>query len=795
MNCNTGASEGLNWRRDLRQLSTSTVCMLNKQPLLICLLLGAITLGLYWPAHSFDFLRFDDNDYVTQNTQIQSGLTREAVAWAFQANYAGNWHPLTWLSHMLDCRLYGLKPAGHHLTNILFHATNAMLLFLVLNRMTGAIWRSCIVAALFACHPAHVESVAWIAERKDVLSTFFGLLALLTYVQFAKKPGAIWYLLALLFFATSLMSKAMLVTLPCLLLLLDYWPLRRIADCGLQIVDSGTGAIETFRQVRLNRLLLEKIPFFVLSFLSCLVTIRAQHKGNAVLSFQTLPFAERLKHTPVSYLEYLRMAFWPTRLAVFYPHPGDTLLWQAAGAMIVLLVISAAAIVLAKRAPYLIVGWLWFLGTLVPVIGVLQVGGQSLADRYSYFPFTGLFIAVAWGVAQLRERWHSLQIAFNTATILALGTCVYLTSNQLGYWRNTFTLFDHARQVTDKNFIAYSILGDELQREGRFGEAEEYLKTSLSYCPTYSGTYYCLGDLYFKQGKYDDAIANLHEAVRFSPSTVEAYNEAGAAYVMEGKFPEAEQEFERALKEDPGSRRVRQNLGLVQVNEGKFDEAVSNLNFVLAVQPDSLKANLALAKIFIARGKLAEAVPHFEMALKQKPDDQETQQRLGMILAGLGKLDEAYPHLQEAARLNPADAVSEFQLGVICAHKGNTAEAIEHYNAVLHYQPDHAEALNNLAWIRAANEKAEFRSGVEAVQLAQRASEATHNQQPFVLGTLAAAYAEAGQFTNAVTTAKQARDLALAQNQKELAERNQELLQLYESGHAYHEGTKPAAGK
>lgn len=657
--------------------------------MLICLLLGAITLGLYWTTVRFNFIDFDDNEYVTLNSHVQAGLTWDGIEWAFTTGEASNWHPLTWISHMLDCQLYGLKPGGHHLTNAILHAFNVMMLFLVLLRMTGATWQSCVVAALFAWHPAHVESVAWVAERKDVLSTFFGLVTMLAYTFYAREPktkntATIYYCLALLSFALSLLSKSMLVTLPFVLLLLDYWPLRRMRLFGAASAGKGMG-VPGAEQKGPVALLQEKVPFFVLVFLSCVLTVWAQQRVGSVMSDATLPLSGRVAHALVSYVKYVKMMFLPVKLAIFYPHTGAPTMSHAAVAFLVLAGISFAAVQWLRDAPFFPVGWFWFLGTLVPVIGVLQVGSQAMADRYTYFPYVGLFVAIVWGAGQLWERWKPWCMALNAATAALLAVMLFVTRTEIGYWQNDITLFGHAREVTSYNFMACSVLGDALEQAGKNEEAIAYLKEGLTYMPSYPPLHFLLGRAYLEQGKLNDAIASFSEAIRLRPNSPQIY------------------------------------------------------------------------------------------------------QKLGMALFRQGRLDEALGQFSTAARMDPADSFSECQIALICSQKKDLPGAIQHYHASLSIQPDNIEALNNLAWILAASENSEFRNGAEAVQLAQRACEATHNSEPALLGTLAAAYAEAGQFTNAVATATKARDLALTANLKSIADRNQKLLELYRSGQPFHE--------
>ena len=440
------------------------------RPRLISLLLALVTLVVYLPVRTHSFVNYDDTDYVTENSFVKNGLNWTDIKWAFTTFHASNWHPLTWISHMADCQLFGPNAGAQHFVNVLFHAANAALLFILLWRLTGAIWPSAFVAALFAWHPLHVESVAWISERKDVLSTFFALLTLLSYAKYAKEKRARDFWLALIFFALGLMSKPMLVTLPFVMLLLDYWPLQSFSNCEIQISKAA-------------RLVWEKIPFFILTAISCVMTFFAQRSGEAVVSLKNVSLHYRLENAPLAFARYLLKIIWPANLAVIYPMPDKISTSAVAASVAVLILISAAAWFARRRNPYLLVGWLWFLGTLVPVIGLVQVGGAALADRYTYFPATGIFIIVAFAARDLADRLRFPKIIFSAASVLVLGACVVLTEKQLSYWRDSETLFRHAIAVTKDNDIARVNLGVALDVQGRFDEALTQYREALRIAP------------------------------------------------------------------------------------------------------------------------------------------------------------------------------------------------------------------------------------------------------------------------------------------------------------------------
>jgi len=767
----------------------------RKQTVLLCLLLALVTAAVYWPVAKMGFINFDDPDYVVGNLRVQAGLTMESIKWAFTSLYASNWHPLTWLSHMLDCQLYHLKPAGHHLTNSLLHIANTLLLFGWLKRLTGAFWRSAFVAALFALHPLHVESVAWVSERKDVLSAFFFMLTLWAYGRYAKgrsknaegrmqnaesgrqPSSSIFYVLSLCFFALGLMSKPMLVTLPFVLLLLDFWPLRR---WGLKTADSG--------RKDLLRLSLEKAPFFALSAVSCVLTFLVQRACGAMTSLENGPIELRLANALVAYARYLGKTFWPTKLAVIYPYFHLELdSWQVVGAAFLLLAVTAGVLIARRQRPYLLVGWLWFLGMLVPVIGLVQVGKQSLADRYTYLPHIGLFIFIAWGAAAVASRLKRPGLISAVAAVLVLAGCAIRTARQLSYWRDTRTLFQYAAEVTSQNYVAYAVIANDLVEQRKLPEAIEWCRKSLEIAPDYAEAHNTLGNIYAKQEKYDEAIAN-YRAAEADPTYADPRIELGNILVKQGKFSEAEAKCREALRLAPMHLPGMFSLATALHSQGKLDEAAGYYRRILALNPNLYTPHRQLGNILVAQGKPDEAIAELLAALKIRPDDGDTRTVLGMALLGTKHTDEAATQFREAARLQSTNALANYHLALIHQERKETPAAIERLRAVLKAQPDWPESLNNLAWILAANADATLRNGAEAVTLAERACRLTNYKEPLLVGTLAAAYAEAGRFPDAVSSAEKARGLALAAGQKEVAQKNQELLEIYRSGRAYHEG-------
>ena len=483
-----------------------------RRDILICFLLVASTLLAYWDVGTFDFVRYDDTDYVTMNPHVQAGITLESTAWAFTSVHASNWHPLTWLSHMLDIHIWGMNPGGHHLSNLLFHAANTLLLFLVFNRMTRCMWQSSVVAALFALHPLHVESVAWVSERKDVLSTFFWVLTMHCHVSYAKSPRFRTYVPMLLFFVLGLMAKPMLVTLPFVLILMDYWPLNRNA------------------RFPLSKLILEKLPLFAFAGLSSVVTFIVQQHGGAVNSLASYPLSVRIANALVSYASYIGKMIWPVRLAALYPHPGMPSLWQIVGAGILITGICWVVIRNRKKHPYLPVGWLWYLGTLVPVTGLVQVGLQSMADRYTYVPLIGLFVIGAWGISDFLARFPRRNFIFFILALVVFPMLMMITCVQSGHWRNSIALFGHALDVTNDNYVAHNNMGSALAAKGHL----------------------------------DNAIRHFAAAIQIRPWQARPFNNLGAALMLKGENEKALRFFEKALEIHPDFEDALKNLKIVR---------------------------------------------------------------------------------------------------------------------------------------------------------------------------------------------------------------------------------------
>ena len=538
----------------------------------ICLFLVLVTFAVFCRVYGYDFVNFDDDVYVTENPQVRSGLTAENIAWAFRAENV-YWHPLTWISHMMDVQIWGLDPGRHHLTNVLFHTLNAMLLFLALNRMTRTLWRSLFVAALFALHPINVESVAWVAERKNVLSTFFMMLTLLAYGFYAAKPGLARYLMVGTLFVLGLLAKPMLVTLPFVFLLLDYWPLDRFSS-QKTTDDQNRGALS---------LILEKIPLFLLAGISIFVS---SVSVQAIKSLEAVPMTMRLSNALVSYMKYMGKMFWPFNLAVFYPYPQSISAGQLLGSIIILVMVSGFAIFLLKQHAYFAVGWFWYLGTLVPVCGLVQAGlWPAMADRWAYIPLIGLFITIVWGIAELAEGRAFFRKSILIAAILVLGILCATTGLQLGYWKNSVELFQHTIEITVNNAVAHNNLGNALLSLDDQDEAYQQYAEALRIRPDYANAHYNMARLLTDRGQLDEALGHYEAAIRSNPRQVKAYYNRGIILAQKGDDSAAIHNFLQALQLDPGFAEAHNNLGVVLIRQGKFKEAASH--FAEAVQLNS----------------------------------------------------------------------------------------------------------------------------------------------------------------------------------------------------------------
>lgn len=655
----------------------------NAAKWMVCIFLFALVCVVFGRTRQYQFLNYDDDDYVYANPHLTGGLTAGGLRWAFTHVHAHNWHPLTTLSHMLDCQLFGLNPWGHHLTNVLLHAAAAVLLFLTLRSLTANLWRSAFVAAVFAIHPLRAESVAWISERKDVLSGVFFMLTLWTYGRYARSTVRSLgnYFAALLFFAFGLMGKPTLVTLPFVLLLLDYWPLRRIRSAKF------FGAW--------RYLLFEKAPFFVLTAISCVVTFGVQQK--AAENGLKPEFLQRIGNALLSYAAYLRETVDPRHLAVFYPYHVDDLgIGQPVGALALLLAVTGLFFIVRRTYPFLLVGWLWFLGMLVPMIGLVQVGLQSRADRYTYLPQIGLAIAATWTASEFFGKLRHGSAALAVTALLILGPLVALSSAELSHWRNSETLWNHAIENTSRNPVAqnslgrvllekgeleqaaihfqealkfepesaviHSNLGKTLQRQQRIGEAAIEFETALQLKPDYAEGFYDLGNICMDAGQAEQAIRYYERAVELKPDLAGVYNNLGNAFRRLGHRDEAIANYRKAIRLRPDMPDPQYNLGNALSAAGNLEEAIACYETSLRLRPNSVAVLNSLGTALATSGKTAEALDHLQAALRLDPNNPETRRNLAHVLALLGRRGEALIQLEEALRIKPGDAETEQEL-------------------------------------------------------------------------------------------------------------------------------------
>ncbi len=598
----------------------------------------------YWPVSGAGFVELDDPAYVSRNEQVAAGLTWDAFRWAFTQTIGGNWNPLTWLSHMLDGQLFGLQPRGHHLTSVGLHAVNAVLLFLVLRRMTAARWASAMAAGLFALHPLHVESVAWVSERKDVLSALFWMLTMWAYVRYAERPGISRYIPVFVFLALGLMAKPMLVTLPFVLLLLDYWPLKR----------AGAGP---FFSRAARRLVLEKVPLFVLVAGFSVAAYVIQQRAGAMEFAEKAPLPVRCANALAAYACYLGKMIWPAHLAAFYPYRMDRPLWQPLGAAAILAAVTALAVWQVRRRPFLAVGWFWYLGTLVPVIGLVQIGEQSMADRFTYVPLIGVFIALVWLVADALAPWRRRAIVLAPAGAAALVACGILTARQAETWTNSRTLFEHALAVTTDNAIAHCNLGNALLAEGNPREAWRHYAEAVRLKPDYPAARNNLGAMLTSAGRYDEAAAEYREALRLCPTLADVWQNWGFLLLMQGRTEEAIARLREALRLAPDHIDAHKNLGIALVRQRKYAEALGHLRGARAREGGSAPILGHIAWILAAAPEPAlrnpaEAVRLAERALDLSGGrDPAVIDVLGAAYASCGRFAEAAAAARRAAEV------------------------------------------------------------------------------------------------------------------------------------------------
>jgi len=635
---------------------------------LISVFLVSITFGTFWPVLKHELVRYDDDKYVTENPHVTGGMTLQSVVWAFTRPHFYMWHPLTSLSHLLDYELFGLNPFGHHLTSLLLHIANVLLVFRVLKRLTGAVWPSAFVAAIFGVHPLQVESVAWVAERKNVLSALFWMLTIAAYVRFTERPNIGRYSLVVLTFSLGLMAKPVVVTLPCALLLLDYWPLQRL-QWRHQSRDEHsphTGSAKAgHQQLSLLRLLGEKIPLFILTAVVSAITYIAQQRGGVVSELKSIPVSYRAANAVISYATYIAKMIWPSNLAVFYPHPGgDFSAVRLAASVVLLVAISVCCVYFFGSRKYLATGWLWYLGVLVPVIGLVQAGAQARADRYMYVPMVGLLVMVAWGAGDLAAKRRYRGVMSALLAVVIVSAAMVCASLQLRHWQNSLTLFTHTLNVTRNNYVIHNNYANILRDSGKVDEAIEHYTRCLQLSSDSPEAHNNLGNALAAKGKMDEAIAHYEKAIELvgnqkpgrylPPVLAEAHYNLAEALRIQKRFDGAVEHYAEALKLKPTDLDILHGFGLTLAELKRFDEAVKYYNKMLELEPSNVIARGLLGLALAGQGKADEAIEQFRIVLSKRPDDVEMYCNVGILLEQQGRTDEAIKEYRRAIEVNPS---------------------------------------------------------------------------------------------------------------------------------------------
>jgi tetratricopeptide (TPR) repeat protein len=785
-----------------------------RRELVICVFIVAATLAVYGQVARHDFVNFDDDIYVYENPRVRAGLAWGGVAWAFTTTRAEFWHPLTWLSHMLDCELFGAWSGGHHLMSVFLHILNSLLIFLLLRRITGDVGPSAMVALLFALHPLHVESVASTAQRKDVLSTLFGMLTLLAYMRYCERPAAGRYVLVLALLTLGLMSKPMLMTLPFVLLMLDFWPLARFSWAP-----QSPSRQQPFPRTKTSRLVAEKLPLLLIAVVFGLLTVWAQQKAGLVESLEGRPLPVRLANAITSLVIYIKAMFLPYQLAPFYPYPTEFPLWKTVGAGLLLTVVTGLAFWHARKAPYLVVGWLWYLVTLLPVIGLVQTAAFARADRYTYIPLIGLFILICWGLPSLPGRFRSQQRMLTLTALICAITLIVTARHQVSHWKDSVTLWEHTLRVTNSNALAHNNLGLALQERGRTEEATRHYREALRIDPALHNAHGNLGNALLKQGKREEGMRHYEEALRINPASAKVHNNLGNEWMAQGETGKAIQHYEEALRIMPEEAATHSNLGNALMTEGRQEEAIGHYREALRINPEFAKAHNNLGLALAQKGRRGDGIVHFREALRLDPGYADAHYNLGLSIAEQGRLGEAAHHYRQAVTISPQHTRALYELGVVSfkqgrrgeaiahfrrllalntenpeAHRnlamvltdqGKHEEAIDHYREAIRLRPDDPSSYNNLAWIRATHPDPALRNGAEAVDLAEKACQLWGSGEVDLLDTLAAALAEAGRFSEAVATIEQAISLATSRGPEEQTHELERRLEGYRAGQPY----------
>jgi protein O-mannosyl-transferase len=746
---------------------------------IICLGLVAITWIVFGQTLGFDFINYDDNLYVYEEAAINSGLTLHGLAAAFTHALVGNWHPLTSLSLMLDAQSFAVRPGGYHFSNVLLHTIAVLLLFLVLKRMTGALWRSAFVAALFAIHPLRVESVVWISERKDVLSGVFFMLTLGAYLRYARRPSVGSYLTVLATFVLGLLSKAMLVTLPFVLLLLDYWPLQRFAQ--LPAWNEKHERPDALPLATPRRLLLEKVPLLVLTAAASVATWFAQEQ--ALKSSQGWLLSWRINNALITIWIYLRQMFWPTDLALFYPHPKANIpLWEAGLALLLLLATSAAAINWRKRYPYLVTGWFWYLGMLIPVLGLVQVGLQAHADRYTYLPQIGIYLLLTWAIGDLTRSWQTRRAILSAAAGLLILASMSIAWKQAGYWSNSQRLWTHVLEVTQNNDVAERGLGTALLKLGRVDEAITHDREALRLRPGDPDLLTNLANALVQKKEFREAIEHYRAVAALRPGDSEARRNLGKALLQSGPRDEGLAELREALRIQPNDSDASYSLGSVFLEQGDLDDAVAYFRKAIESDAKNHPAHYNLAIALSRKGQLDDAIAEFREALRLRPEQLDVYNNLAIALLRKGQIQNAIAAWRKALQLEPRNAEMHNNLAVALLQAGRSTAAVAEWQETLRLDPDKIGTQMTLAWILSTSPDAAMRNGTKALEFAQRADQISSGRNLMVFRVRAAAYAEIGRFPEAITAAQEGAQRAAAEGQSALFQLLQGDLALYQQG-------------
>ena len=741
----------------------------------ICLGLVAITGIVFGRSVAFDFLNYDDSFYVYQNPSISNGLTHSGLVKAFTQPLVGNWHPLTSISLMLDAQIFGLNAGGYHFVNVLLHTIAVLLLFLVLKAMTGATWRSAFAAAVFAIHPLRAESVVWVSERKDVLSGIFFLLTLGAYLRYARRRRLSAYLVVAIALTLGLLSKAMLVTVPFVLLLLDYWPLRRFAFPGGETSRDAT-AVPTAGS---TWLILEKLPLLILAAGVSVATVFAQKGALESAGYLTVPW--RIENALVTIWVYLRQTFWPFGLAIFYPHPKDSLpLWEVGLAIVMLLIASAAVFAGRKKYPYLVTGWLWYLGMLVPVIGLVQVGWQAHADRYTYLPQIGLYMILAWGVTDLTARWRTRRLVVGSAATLTVAALMLMAWRQVDHWSSSVKLWTHTLAVTHNNDVAERGLGTALLKIGQVEQAIAHDRAALRIRPGDTNGLTNLANALLQNREFPEAIERFREVVRFRPNDIESRRNLAKALFQSGAIDQAIAEFREALRIRPNDRDASYNLGNALLQQGEVAQSIGYFRKAIAAQPSNLAAHYNLGIALQRNGQLDDAIAEFRQTLLLDPRKVEARNNLAITLLKKALTKEAIAEWQAALQIEPGNAEVHNNLAVAFLQQGRIADAMAEWRETLRLQPEKVAAEISLAWILATAPEEALRDGSGALERAKHAFQTSAGRNLMTYRVLAAAYAETGQFEAATKAAKEGAQHADAAGQSSIAQQLQLDLSLYQ---------------